>query len=49
MLIYFGLICGIVMLVFALLMLALKFSRYKGEKHGDQCGCHCKREKNCEI
>jgi|GEM_PF-3403254 len=43
MLVYFTLIVGIVTLAFALLMLALRFSRYQGEKHGDSCGtgCHC--------
>jgi len=50
MLIYFGLICGIVTLTFASLMLALKFSRYKGDQHAGQCegGCHCTGEKSCE-
>jgi len=48
MLIYFLLILGCTTLAFALMMAALKFSRYKGEKHSGQCGaeCHCPYEKN---
>jgi hypothetical protein len=43
MLLNFTVIMGIVMLAFVLLMLALKFSRYQGERHDDRCGsgCHC--------
>jgi len=48
MLIYFLLILGCATLAFALMMAALKFSRYKGEKPSGQCGgeCHCSCEKN---
>ncbi|MCK9483876.1 MAG: hypothetical protein M0R34_05885 [Candidatus Marinimicrobia bacterium] len=47
--IHFVIILGSVIIALALLMLALKFSHYKGEKHGGHCGggCHYAGEENC--